>query len=86
VNASLDSDPATIRNSIHGVESRSQWEHRLETTRLIQERAWFEAGYSRDDIIRMFGNWPAQLGYPAYHWTVGSAQPGDASPGSCKYY
>jgi hypothetical protein len=52
----------------HG--SREQMEC-LEQIRRHQERVWFEVGYSRDQIVKMFAGWPANCGYRPYEWTVG---------------
>lgn len=43
----------------------------LEKARKIQERAWFDKGYSREQVIDWMGPWPTQHGYPAYEWTAG---------------
>lgn len=43
----------------------------LERARRLQERAWFKAGYSREDILTMLWNWPMSEGFPAYEWSVG---------------
>lgn len=43
----------------------------LESVRQIQEKAWYERGYSREQIVEWFADWPVMHGYPPYQWTVG---------------
>lgn len=42
----------------------------LEKFRLAQERAWYCGGLSREEIIKLFGSWPTQFGYPPYEWSI----------------
>lgn len=71
---------ATMRGIAETKTRNPVWEMRpgsaeqirkLEEIRRVHEKAWYSAGYTREEIITMLGNWPVNCGYPPYEWSVG---------------